>query len=104
MAITRLRKVGGSTVVAIPPALLDELHLAPESSVDLTVENGRLVVQPARASRTRYTLAELLAKCDPDAPLSDEERAWAEAPSMGEEQSPWPDSAPPEPRQRPAKG
>jgi antitoxin ChpS len=62
MHTTILRKVGGSVMLAVPPALLDVLHLAAGSKVGLAVENGRLMMEPA--ARPRYTLDELLAQCD----------------------------------------
>jgi len=49
-------------MLAVPPALLDVLHLAAGSKVGLAVENGRLMMEPA--ARPRYTLDELLAQCD----------------------------------------
>ncbi|MGO4574115.1 AbrB/MazE/SpoVT family DNA-binding domain-containing protein [Microvirga sp. 2TAF3] len=88
MAVARLRKVGGSTMVAIPPALLEEAHLSPEGSVDLSVEDGRIVMMPARK---KYTLAELLDQCDPAASLSQDEREWLDAPSAGMERDHWPE-------------
>jgi antitoxin ChpS len=62
MHTTTLRKVGGSVMLAVPPALLDILHLQPGAKVGLAIENGRLVVEPHQ--RNRYTLEELLAQCD----------------------------------------
>ena len=32
-----------------------------------------------------YSLAELMRQCDPQAPLSDEDRAWIDAPATGRE-------------------
>jgi antitoxin ChpS len=84
MAVARLRRVGGSTMVAIPPAMFEEAHLSPEGWVHLSVENGRIVMQPARK---KYTLAALLAQCEPDAPLSREERDWLDASSVGMERT-----------------
>ena len=74
MHTTNLRKVGGSIMLAVPPALLDLLHLRPGAKVGLAVQNGRLIVEPQQ--RPRYTLAELLAQCDPKAPRSREDREW----------------------------
>ena len=54
----RLRKVGGSIMVAIPPVLLETLGLAPDSAVGLSVRDGRLIVEPE--TRRRYSLDELL--------------------------------------------
>jgi mRNA interferase ChpB len=50
----RLRKVGGSVMLAIPKPLLDALHLAPDASVDLSIKAGRLVVDPK--TRRRHSL------------------------------------------------
>ena len=66
MHTTYLRKVGGSVMLAVPPALLDILHLQPGATVGIAVERGRIVIEPQK--RRRYTLKELLAKCDPKAP------------------------------------
>lgn len=83
MHITNLRKVGGSIMLAVPPALLDVLHLAAGARVGLAVDNGRLVVEPA--TRPRYTLDELLAQCDPAAELTAEDREWLDAKPVGRE-------------------
>jgi len=66
--------VGGSVMLAVPPALLDILRLRPGAKVGIAVESGRLVVAPQR--RPRYTLDELLAQCNPKAARSKEEREW----------------------------
>jgi antitoxin ChpS len=88
MAVARLRKVGGSTMVAIPPAMLEEAHLGPEGPVELYVEDGRIIMKRARK---KYTLTGLLAQSDPEAPLSQEERAWLDAPAVGLEQDALPE-------------
>ena len=54
MHTTHLRKVGGSVMLAVPPALLDVLHLAAGARVGLAVDKGRLVIEPC--NRLRYTL------------------------------------------------
>lgn len=82
MYITHLRKVGGSTMLAIPAAILDLLELKPGVSVGIDVEDGRLVI--ARRKR-KYTLDELLAQCDPNAPFSEEDNEWLNAPPVGRE-------------------
>jgi len=83
MYTTNLRKVGGSIMLAVPPALLDILHLRPGAKVGLVVQSGRLVVEPQR--KPRYNLAELLAKCNPKAPRSKEEREWLDDKPAGGE-------------------
>ena len=74
MYTTNLRKVGGSVMLAVPPALLDVLGLRPGVQVGIAIESGRLVVEPQR--RPRYTLDELLAQCNPRAERSREDRDW----------------------------
>jgi antitoxin ChpS len=83
MHTTSLRKVGGSIMLAVPPALLDLLNLQAGAKVGLAVNGGRLVVEPQK--RPRYTLDELLAKCDPKAPRRKEDREWLDAPAVGDE-------------------
>jgi antitoxin ChpS len=79
----RLRKVGGSVMLAIPPALLDALDLKSDASVGMSVKAGKLLVEPK--TRPRYTLDDLLAQCSADARASVEERAWVDAPAAGRE-------------------
>jgi len=83
MYTTNLRKVGGSIMLAVPPALLDILHLRPGAKVGLAVQSGRLVVEPQQ--RPRYTLDELLAQCNPQARRSKEEREWLDDKPVGGE-------------------
>lgn len=74
MHATKLRKVGGSVMMAVPPALLDLLHIGAGAKVGLTVDKGRLVVDPQ--PRPRYTLDELLAQCQGSADLAEDDRTW----------------------------
>uniref|UniRef100_Q024Q4 Transcriptional regulator/antitoxin, MazE n=1 Tax=Solibacter usitatus (strain Ellin6076) TaxID=234267 RepID=Q024Q4_SOLUE len=85
MHTTNLRKVGGSVMLAVPPALLDILRLQPGVRVGITIERGRLVVEPRQ--RPRYTLDELLAQCDPKAARkrTREDREWLDSKPAGAE-------------------
>jgi antitoxin ChpS len=83
MHITNLRKVGGSVMLALPPALLDVLHLKAGTSVGVAVDGGRLVIEAS--PRPRYTMAELLAASDYEQPPSQEDREWIDAPALGKE-------------------
>jgi antitoxin ChpS len=83
MYTTNLRKVGGSVMLAVPPAILELLHLQSGASVGLEVIDGQLVVQPQK--RTRYTLAELLAQCDETVELNEEDKQWLAAKPVGRE-------------------
>ena len=83
MFTTCLRKVGGSIMLAVPPAILDLLHLQAGTTVGLSVDGGRLVIEPA--PRPRFSLTELLAQCDASAEMSEEDRAWLESKPVGGE-------------------
>jgi antitoxin ChpS len=83
MHTTNLRKVGGSVMLAVPPAFLDQLHLQAGATVGLVVSDGCLVVEPK--PRLHYTLAELLAASDYSQPQSAEDREWVDAPAVGGE-------------------
>jgi antitoxin ChpS len=80
---TNLRKVGGSTMFAVPAELLKMLHLQAGDTLALTVQDGRLVAEPRQ--RPRYTMAELLAVSDYSEPQSAEERGWVDAGAVGQE-------------------
>lgn len=82
MSTTTLRKVGGSVMLAVPPALLDVLELRAGAKVCIWVEDGRLVV--AARPRPRYTLEDLLAQCDENA-ADDMDGAWLETRPVGKE-------------------
>lgn len=81
MQTTNLQKVRGSVMLAVPQAILDELGLRVGALVVMTVEGGRLVVEPQRQRR----LHELLAKCDTTAPESQEDTLWAAGNPAGRE-------------------
>ena len=83
MHTTTLRKVGGSIMLAVPPAILDLLHLHAGATVGLAVDHGRLVVEPTL--RPHYTLDELLAQCDASIEISEEDRAWLNSKPVGSE-------------------
>ncbi len=83
MHTTNLRKVGGSVMLAVPPAILDLLHLQAGAAVGLAVDDGRLVVEPT--PKPCYTLDALLAQCDASAEVSEEDRAWLDDEPVGSE-------------------
>jgi len=84
MPIATLRSIGGSVVMAIPKRVLELVHLQSGSQVTIDVEDGRLIVEPAK--KPKYTLAELMAQCDLSQPLSADEQEWLNAPSVGAEE------------------
>ncbi len=83
MHTTNLRKVGGSVMLSVPPALLDVLHLQAGTKVGLAAERGRLIVE--LQPRPHYSLDELLAKCKPKATRSKRDREWLDGKPVGAE-------------------
>jgi antitoxin ChpS len=84
MLVTKLRSVGGSVMFAIPKAILDGLDLKADTAVGLSIEGGKLVVDPD--PKKRPALAELLARCRPELPRTGEDVAWLYDPPLGREQ------------------
>jgi len=80
---SKLRKVGGSVMVAIPPAVLEELGLSPGTSVDMAVKARKLVLAPA-SPRRRYTLEQLLKETDPTM-FRTKDRKWTSGKAVGRE-------------------
>lgn len=90
MHISYLRTVGGSVMFAIPKPILEAMNLEPNQAVGLSIENGKITFDPVpnapkRPRRSKYTSAELVAQCDMSPPLSSEDQAWLNAPSVGRE-------------------
>lgn len=78
-----LRQVGGSVMLSLPQAFLKQLNLSAKSNVDISLKNGKLIVEPV--NRPKYTIDELLAVSDYSGNLNDEERQWLDAPATGGE-------------------
>jgi antitoxin ChpS len=62
MATATLRTLGGSVVMTIPKSILEQAHLRSGAQVEIEYRDGHLVVEPR--AKPKYTLAELLARCD----------------------------------------
>lgn len=60
----QVQKWGNSLALRIPKSFASETELSLGSDVDLTIEDGRLVVTPL--SKPKHTLAELLARVTPE--------------------------------------
>ena len=53
MHTTRLKRVGGSVMLTVPPALLNALSLGTDNEVGMVIDNGRLIVEPHRRPLVR---------------------------------------------------
>ena len=69
-------------MLAVPKKILGVLDIEAGSRVEVSVERGRLIIEPRK--KPRYTLAELLSRCRP-ADLRGKDRAWLAAPPVGKE-------------------
>ncbi|MCX7103098.1 MAG: antitoxin [Methylobacter sp.] len=83
MHTANLRKVGGSTMLAVPVAYLEQLHIKVGSAVNMEIDNGRLIIEPKKKQR-RYTLDELMANYTP-VEMNDEDRIWLDSSPVGNE-------------------
>ena len=87
MKTLKLKQVGGSVMVTIPPHILRELKLAAGSQVDVTASEGRVTIAPAKTRR--IGLKARLAMCDFTARVPSErvkeDQAWDRAPPAGRE-------------------
>jgi antitoxin ChpS len=71
-------------MLAVPPAYLEQTGLGPGARVAVEVEGDRLTIGPA-GPRRRYALADLLAQCDPTAPIPSVDVDWVASGPVGEE-------------------
>ncbi len=62
--LTKVQKWGNSMALRIPKAFADEMQITTETAVELTIEDGKLVINPVR--EPEYTLEDLLALITPE--------------------------------------
>lgn len=60
---TNVTRWGNSLAIRLPKNIAAELQLKEDSTVDLTIEGGRIVLTP---TRPKYDLAELVAGIQPN--------------------------------------
>jgi Growth regulator len=77
-----LRRYGNSTVAVLPPSVLRDLGISAGQHMSLqTTEDGRIVLSRKR----KYSLAEMVAQCDPKAAPPADLALWEEARPAGQE-------------------
>ena len=64
LMVTRILKWGNSLGLRIPKSFAKELDIEPNSEVDITVKDGRLIIRPL--PRPAYALEELLSEVTKD--------------------------------------
>lgn len=77
-----LRKYGNSTVVVLPPAVLRDLDLSAGQSMTLKkTDHDALVL----SRKPKFKLADMIAQCDPKAPMPSDLTLWDSAKPVGQE-------------------
>jgi antitoxin MazE len=82
-----LRKMGNSTGMILPKAILTQLGLASGAKVELRVEDGEIVARPVKR-RVREGWEEA-AKRIGAAGMTDQEREWLDMPSAFDSKWEW---------------
>jgi antitoxin MazE len=59
---TKVQKWGNSQGIRFPLRLMQEANLAVGDEVDVTVQEGRIIVMPSERIRGRYRLEDLVAR------------------------------------------
>jgi antitoxin ChpS len=73
-----LRKAGGSLVMTVPKAFIEQNSLSEGSQVELHLQGKKMTIEAP--SRPRYKLAELMAEMQEGLPRVE---GWDEMPSVG---------------------
>lgn len=81
---TLVRKIGNSTGMIIPANILKKYSLSVGDQLDIQDDNGRIVIVPIQ-TKPKYTLTQLLSKCDETAPMFQELIDWDKTPEVGNE-------------------
>jgi antitoxin ChpS len=89
---SKLKKAGGSLVLTVPAAARDMLGLTEGQEMIVSVKGRQVIAEPVsmtakpiKLRQPKYTLDELLEGYESYVPLSAEEKAWADAPAVGNE-------------------
>jgi antitoxin ChpS len=77
-----LRKYGNSTVVVLPPAVLRDLALSAGQVMSLEKTQHNAIVL---ARKPKFNLADMIAQCDPKAPIPSDLAWWDSAKPVGQE-------------------
>lgn len=64
--ITRVQKWGNSQGLRIAKNLLDEARISVDDEVEVTVQDGEIIVRPVTRRRGRYDLRKLVAQMPDD--------------------------------------
>ncbi|WP_345791130.1 MULTISPECIES: AbrB/MazE/SpoVT family DNA-binding domain-containing protein [Pseudomonas] len=80
----KIQQWGNSAAIRLPAAVLKQMRLGVGSTLNLDTAGETLVLKPVR-SKPRYTLEELMAQCDLDAPEPADMADWNAMRPVGRE-------------------
>ena len=64
--LAKVQKWGNSQGIRVPKTLLDELQIHVGDEVNISVEEGKIIVEPARPKRGRVRIEDLVAEIPAD--------------------------------------
>ena len=83
---TTIVKWGNSQGIRLPKTLLESVDLTNNDIVDVTTENGNIIIRKSEKKRVRIPLSERLKDWDGKPyELTDEDREWLDMKPVGEE-------------------
>ena len=80
----KIQQWGNSAAIRLPAAVLKQMRLGVGSTLSLDTAGETMVLKPVR-SKPKYTLEELMALCDLDAPEPEDIADWNAMPPVGRE-------------------
>ena len=84
MTSVAIRQSGGASIVSIPKAIVKTLGLQIGSQLDLSIENGHIILTPVEDELTLESLLDGSPKeCFK---ITDEDREWLDMPPIGKEE------------------
>lgn len=83
MTQVAIRQSGGANIISLPKVILGTLNLQTGSTLELTIENNKIILNPIVEE---LSLEEILAGSPKEKlSLSDEDKQWLNAPARGRE-------------------
>jgi antitoxin component of MazEF toxin-antitoxin module len=83
MTQVAIRQSGGATIISLPKVILNTLHLQVGSTLELTLENNKIILSPINQE---LSLEDLLAGSPKSAlRLNEEDQQWLNFPTRGKE-------------------
>ncbi|PYC24932.1 AbrB/MazE/SpoVT family DNA-binding domain-containing protein [Pseudomonas mosselii] len=80
----KIQQWGNSAAIRIPSTVLKQMRLEVGSTLSLDTAGESMVLKPVRA-KPKYTLEELMAQCDLNAPEPEDMAAWNTMRPVGRE-------------------